>query len=303
MSRKIAITTATGNVGSKVAARLAGEPGVELLLLVRDPARVQDLVDRGARAVATDLGSLDEVLAATQGVDALFWLTPQNFQEEEAIVAGYQRYGRIAAEAVKTNRIGRVVHQSGFVTDGPIPGGPIIEGLAEVEKLLDAAASNVTHLRAAFFFDNYLDQLDGIRGAGQVYMPVRADTVLPMAATSDIAGVAARELLDASWTGRRTLSILGPADTSFADAARAVGEGIGRSVEHVTVTPAQALDSLTQMGLSLALAQGFVDIFAAADAGAIVPQPARDASSTTPTKLSEFARTVIGPALSAAEAA
>ena len=102
MSRKIAITTPTGNVGSKVAARLAGEPGIELLLLIRDPARVQDLVDRGARAVATDLGSLDEVLAATQGVDALFWLTPQNFQEEEAIVAGYQRYGRIAAEAVNS---------------------------------------------------------------------------------------------------------------------------------------------------------------------------------------------------------
>ena len=34
-------------------------------------------------------------------------------------------------------------------------------------KLLDEAASNVTHLRAAFFFDNYLNQLDRIRGAGR----------------------------------------------------------------------------------------------------------------------------------------
>ena len=303
MSLKIAITTPTGNIGSKVAALLVGKPGIELVLLARDPSRVQQLVDRGARAVAADLSSLEDVLVATQGVDALFWLTPQNFHKDEPIVAGYQRYGRIAAEAVKANGIGRVVHQSGFVTDGPIPGGPIIEGLAEVEKLLDSVAANVTHLRSAFFFENYLGQLDGIRGAGQVYMPVQANTVLPMAAATDIARVAARELSDSSWTGRRTLSILGPTDNSFADAARAIGEGIGRTVEHVTVTPEQALEAMTQMGLSQALAQGFVDIFVAADAGAIVPQPGRDASSTTPTTLSEFARTVIGPALSAAEAA
>ncbi len=303
MSRRIAITTPTGNVGSKVAARLAGKPGIELVLLVRDPTRVQDLVDRGARAVATDLGSLDDVLAATEGADALFLLTPQTFREDEPIVAGYQRYGRIAAEAVKANVIGHVVHQSGFVTDGAIPGGPIIEGLAEVEKLLDEAAVNVTHLRAAFFFENYLGQLEGIRGAGQVYMPVRADTVLPMAAATDIADVAVRELANTSWTGRRTLSVLGPIDNSFGEAARALGEGMGRPVEHVTVTSAQALEAMTQMGLSPAMAQAFVDIFEAADGGAIVPQPARDEASTTPTTLQEFGRTVIGPALRAAEAA
>ena len=114
MSRRIAMTTPTGNVGSKVSARLVETPGIELVLLVRDPARVQDLVDRGARAVATDLARLDDVLTATNGADALFWLTPQNFHNDEPIVSGYQRYGRIAAEAVKTNGISHVVHQSGF---------------------------------------------------------------------------------------------------------------------------------------------------------------------------------------------
>ncbi len=40
---------------------------------------------------------------------------------------------------MKANGIGHVVHQSGFVTDGRISGDPIIEGLAEVEQLLDEA--------------------------------------------------------------------------------------------------------------------------------------------------------------------
>ncbi len=39
------------------------------------------------------------------------------------------------------------------------------------------------------------------------------------------------------------------------------------------------------------------------ESGAIVPQPARDEASTSPTTLQEFGRTVIGPALRAAEAA
>ena len=74
-------------------------------------------------------------------------------------------------------------------------------------------------------------------------------------------------------------------------------------MEHVTVTSAQALEAMTQMGLSPAMAQSFVDIFEAADAGAIVPQPARDEASTAPPTLQEFGRTGIGPALRAAEAA
>ena len=122
-----------------------------------------------------------------------------------------------------------------------------------------------------------------------------------MVGTTDIADVAVRELLDPSWTGRRTLSVLGPADLSFDAAADALGDGIGTPVEHVTVTAEQALEALTGMGLSAALAQGFVDIFQAADAGRIIPQPTRDATATTPTTLEEFGRTVVKRALDAAD--
>ncbi len=56
-------------------------------------ARCAEFTERGARV---ENGSLDDaafVARATQGVDALFWLTPQNFEAGEEVRAGYERYG------------------------------------------------------------------------------------------------------------------------------------------------------------------------------------------------------------------
>ena len=298
MTRKIAITTPTGNTGRALTARLldANEnKQLEIVLLARDPGKVRAFTERGARV---EKGSLDDaafVARATEGVDALFWLTPQNFEPGEEVRAGYNRYGRIAAEAVKRNRIRHVVHLSGFVTEKDGEGGQIIDGLADVERLLNDAATNVTHLRAAFYFENYLGQIDPIKQHGSVYMPVKAETRVAMVAPRDRADLAVRELLSSDSNGRQVVSAMGPKDLTFAEAATAVSEGIGRQVSHVTVEPEQARESMIGSGLSAGLADAFVAIFVAADAGLLRWE--RNASSTTPTRLEEFARTVMRPML------
>ncbi len=298
MTKKIAITTPTGKSGRYLTERLLDafkEKQLEIVLLARDPEGVRSFTERGARV---EKGSLDDagfVARATKGVDALYWLTPQNFKPEEDVRAGYNRYGRIAAEAVKGNGIRHVVHLSGFVTEKDGEGGQIIDGLADVERLLNEAAINITHVRAAFFFENYVGQLDPIKNQGSVYMPVKAETRLAMVATRDIADVAARELLTLDWSGRRVVSAMGPKDLTFGEAATALSEGVGRHVSHITVEPEQARESMLGSGMSPSLTDGFLSIFAAADAGLLRWE--RDASSTTPTTLEEFARTVVRPML------
>ena len=195
MTTKIAITTPTGKNGRALTKRLldvAKENQLEIVLLARDPEKVREFSDRGARV---EKGSLDDaafVARATAGVDALFWLTPQNFEPGEEVRAGYNRYGRVAAEAVKRNGIPHVVHLSGFDTEKDGEAGQIVDGLADIEGLLNDAATNITHVRAAFYFENYLGQLDPITSQGSVYMPVNGDTSVAMVATQDIAEVAAR---------------------------------------------------------------------------------------------------------------
>ena len=188
-----------------------------------------------------------------------------------------------------------MVHLSGFVTEKEGEAGQIVDGLADVERLLNEAATNVTHVRAAFFFENYLGQLESIKNQGNVYMPVNAETRLAMVATQDITGVAARELLARDWNGRRVVSPMGPSDLTFGEAAAEISEGIGRQVSHVTVPPEQARESMRGSGMSPGLTDGFVAIFAAADAGLL--RWVRDESSTTPTRMEEFARTVMGAML------
>ena len=298
MTTKIAITTPTGKSGRYLTERLLDavtEKQLEIVLLARDPDRVRSFTERGARV---EKGSLDDagfVARATEGVDALYWLTPQNFEPGEEVRAGYNRYGRIAAEAVKGNGIRHVVHLSGFVTEKDGEGGQIIDGLADVERLLNEAATNITHLRAAFYFENYLGQIDSIKNQGSVYMPVKAETRVAMVATPDIADVAARELLTLDWTGRRVVSAMGPKDLTFGEAASALSAGVGRHVSHITVEPEQARESMLGSGMSPGLTDGFLSIFAAGDAGLLRWE--RDASSTTPTTLEEFARTVVRPML------
>ena len=298
MTTKIAITTPTGKSGRILTERLldaAKEKQLEIVLLARDPEKVREFTERGARV---EKGSLDDasfVTRATKGVDALYWLTPQNFEPGEEVRAGYNRYGRVAAEAVKDNGIRRVVHLSGFVTEKDAEGGQIIDGLADVERLLNEAAANITHVRAAFYFENYLGQLDAIKNQRSVFMPVMTETRLAMVATRDIADVAARELLASDWSGRRVVSAMGPKDLTFGEAAAALSEGIGRHVSHVTVKPEQARESMLGSGMSPGLTDAFLAIFVAADAGLLRWE--RDASSTTPTTLEEFARTVVRPML------
>ena len=298
MPKKIAITTPTGKNGSALTKRLldaAEENDLEIVLLARDPEKVREFTERGARVEKGNLDDAAFVTRATGGMDALFWLTPQNFEPGEEVRAGYNRYGRVAAEAVKRNGIPHVVHLSGFVTEKEGEAGQIVDGLADVERLLNEAATNVTHVRAAFFFENYLGQLEPIKNQGNVYMPVKAETRLAMVATRDIADVAARELLTLDWSGRRVVSAMGPKDLTFSEAATALSEGIGRHVSHITVEPEQARESMLGSGMSPGLTDGFLSIFAAGDAGLLRWE--RDASSTTPTTLEEFARTVVRPML------
>ncbi len=298
MTTKIAITTPTGKNGRAVTERLvdaAKANDLEIVLLARDPERVREFTARGARVEKGNLDDAAFVSRATEGVDALFWITPQNFKSGEEVRAGYNRYGQVAAEAVRRNGIRHVVHLSGFVTEKDGEGGQIIDGLADVERLLNDAATNVTHLRAAFYFENYLGQIDPIKNQGSVYMPVKAETRVAMVAPRDRADLAARELLDSDWSGRRVVSVMGPKDLTFGEAATAVSEGIGRQVSHVTVEPEQARESMIGSGLSAGLADAFVAIFVAADAGLLRWE--RNASSTTPTRLEEFARTVMRPML------
>ena len=73
MSNRVLVTGATGRIGSAVAAQLL-EKGVTTIAMVhRDDARGARLRDLGAEVVVADMFDIQQVTAATECVDRLYF--------------------------------------------------------------------------------------------------------------------------------------------------------------------------------------------------------------------------------------
>ncbi|MFB9382566.1 NAD(P)H-binding protein [Pseudonocardia petroleophila] len=276
---RIAVTTPTGHVGRHVVAMLV-RAGLRPLALLRDPARLPGAVRGHVDTVRVDLGDADAVVAATRGVDALYWVNPSDTGDDP--VADHARLGAHAARAVTENGIGRTVFQSSVGAELRHGAGEI-DGLARVEELLDATGAPVLHLRCGYFFTNLL--LQPLSDVVPVVLPV--DRPMPWVAPRDIAEVAVHRLL-AGWTGRRVQAVHGPEDLSWERAAAVVARATGRPLRAERVPDGEMRGMLrgaglgerqvdAVMGMSTGLRDGFV------------PEQPRDATTTTPTTLAAWA--------------
>ena len=223
---KIAVTTPTGHVGSAVADFLLDFGGdITVKLLGRRPDKLRRYVDRGAEMAVGAQDDADYLVKATRGVDALFWATPPGYGSDD-LRAFQNRLGKAAATAIRDNKIPRVVNLSSVGAQLDSGVGPI-SGLHDVEVLLNNVATNVTHLRPGFFFENLLWQLDSIRKWGRISLPVSGTKSYPMIATRDIGRVAATRLASSDWTGHSVQELHGPADLTFKEVAQTLWRRAG----------------------------------------------------------------------------
>jgi uncharacterized protein YbjT (DUF2867 family) len=289
---KIAITSPSGHIGSLVADYLLAA-GADVRLLARHPEKLARLLTRGAGLAEGSLHDQKYVVEATRGVDALFWVTPSDL-----IAADFRecqnRVGRAAAEAIRVNRIPRVVNVSSVGAQLRSGGGPI-NGLHDVEQLLDRVATHIIHLRPGYFFENFLMQLESIKWQGKVCLPVSGSRRIPMIATCDIARVAADKLVETTWTGRCVRGLHGPADLSFDEAAAAISQGLQREVVFVRVDSDVARKAMVEAGLSGHVADVMLEMYRSIDSGALRTEEQRTPETYTPTRLVDFARETIRP--------
>jgi uncharacterized protein YbjT (DUF2867 family) len=293
---KIAITTPTGHVGSAVAEFLLDFGGdIQVKLLARRPDKLSGFVRRGAEM---SIGSLDDVgylTGAMHDVDALFWATPPGLGSDN-LRAFQRRFGQAAATAVRDSHLPRVVNLSSIGAELDSGAGPI-NGLHDVEQLLNESADNVTHLRPGFFFENLLGQIDSIRQSGTISLPLSGSKRFPMIACRDIAQAAAQRLADGSWTGHSVEELHGPADVSFDDVAQILSEATGRKITFVRCDRQQARQAILDHAVSENTTDAMLELYDAAESGKLRTIQRRSPRTTTSTKLADFARNVMLPLL------
>ena len=286
----IAVTTPTGHVGSHVV-RMLYQAGVRPRVLLRDPARLDTELAEHVEPAVGDLRDADYVAEATEGVDALFWVHPEDWSLPDPY-ADAERTGDGLAAAMRKNRIARVVFQSSIGAELR-HGAGFIDGLARIEERLDAARDDTAllHLRCGYFMTNLLMDLDGLR-AGRLTTIRPLDEPMPWVDPRDIAAVATGRLLATDWSGRQVQAVHGPADLTWTDAAAALSTATGRTIEARQITADEQRAALRGAGLSEVVIEGIIGMSAG-----FTPEQPRSALTTTPSSLVGWAATHLRPAL------
>src|SRR5215203_1872925 len=169
--------------------------GVRPRLLLRKPDRLdvelRDLVE----VAVGDQRDRDYVLEATRGVEAVFWVHPDDWSLPDPN-ADAERTRESLAEAMRQNRIARVVLQSSIGAEMRHGAGSI-DGLARLEERLDEAreetGSALLHLRCGYFMTHLFFDLDGLR-SGRLTTPRPVEEPMPWVDPLDIATVDAMRL-------------------------------------------------------------------------------------------------------------
>jgi uncharacterized protein YbjT (DUF2867 family) len=286
----IAVTTPTGNVGSHVV-RMLCQAGVRPRLLLRNPERLDaDVRDQVELAVG-DQRDADYVAESTRGVDAVFWVHPDDWSLPDPD-ADAERTGEGLAAAMRQNRIARVVFQSSIGAELR-HGAGFIDGLARIEQRLDATRDEtgtaLLHLRCGYFMTNLLHDLDGLR-AGRLTTIRPLDEPMPWVDPRDIATVATVRLLAEDWTGRQVQAVHGPADLTWTEVAAVLSTATGVSIEAQRITDDEERAALRDAGMGEVAVEGIVGMGVGTRDG-FTPEQPRSPLTTTPSTLAGWAIT------------
>lgn len=248
----IAVTGATGQLGGRVARRLAAR-GAAQHLLVRDPARAPELPGATVgRAGFTDGAA---VRAALDGVPVVLMVSasesPDRVEQHRAFV-----------DAAAAAGVGHLVYVS-FAGAAPDATFTHARDHWHTEQHIRASGMAFTFLR-----DNlYADFLPGLAGADGVIRGPAGDGRVAAVAQDDIAEVATLVLTEPGAHAGQTYDLTGPEALSLHEVAAVLSKGTGRTVTYRPETVAEAYRSRASYGAEDWLVDAWVSTYTAIAAG------------------------------------
>jgi uncharacterized protein YbjT (DUF2867 family) len=240
----------SGNVGSVVADTLLSQ-GQKVRVVVRDRAKAQRFVDRGAEVAIADLADSAGLAKALEGAKGAFLLIPPDMS-----IADYRAHQRKMADsivtAVETAKVPHLVFLSSVAAQHESGTGPIA-GLHYAEQKLGALKiTKSTFLRAAYFMENLGSALGTVeQGFIGSFFP--ADFAFDMIATVDIGKLAAQLLVEGAKTS--TVVQLGGGRYSMNDIAAALSRTVGKPIKVQEAPLAAMAQALEGYGMQPELAR------------------------------------------------
>lgn len=289
------VVGASGNTGHVVANNLLSR-GEKVRVIGRNSAHLQPLTSKGAEPFIADITDASALAKAFQGAESAYVMIPPNNTSKDPL--GYSnRVSDAIAATVHKAGTKNVVVLSSVGAELPSGTGPVV-GLHYLEqKLNQISSANVLYLRAGYFMENTLPQVNAIRQMGSAAGPVRPDLKLPMIAARDIGTVAADALLHPMVRGKQTRELHGQSDISYNEVASIIGKAIGKpDLKYVQPPDDQLRGVLVQMGMSEPMANLLLEMTHALNNGEMRALEPRATQNTTPTTYETFVTEVFVPA-------
>ncbi|MBS1599954.1 MAG: NAD(P)H-binding protein [Bacteroidetes bacterium] len=284
---KFTVTGSLGNI-SQPLSKILINAGHQVTIISSNPSKKQEIEKMGAKAAIgsiTDIGFLTKSFA---GADAIYTMVPPNFG-----AANYRQYiaeiGKNYAAAIKSSGITRVVNLSSIGAHLSQGTGPIA-GLHDVEIELNALEGvAVKHLRAGFFYTNFLQDIGMIKSNNIIGNNYSAQARLAMVHPKDIAEAAAQELQQ-SFAGKSYQYVISD-ERKVSDVVKTLGTAIGKpALPWVEFSDEQSFGGMTNAGLPVPVAETFVEMGTAVRKGILwTDYDQNKPKSYGKTKLEDFA--------------
>ena len=283
------VTGATGNVGSRVADILL-DSGKPVRVIGRSYDRLKSFITKGAMPYVGDMGDADFLIKAFRGATAVFSMIPRDMRSEN-IRSHYNKISRSTEKALKESGITHVVNLSSVGAHLPAKTGPIVGLHEHEERLNNILGLNVVHLRAAYFMENIMYNVDLIKRQGINGSALRGDLPMYMIHTRDIATAAAGYLKDLNFSGKTVRYLLGERNLTMAEITEILGKAIGKpGLRYVQFSYPDTEKAMIEMGLSKDVAHSYVEMSRSLNDGILSKGIRRTPERTTETSIEEFAK-------------
>lgn len=225
--KRILIIGATGTIGRQVVSQLLSTDA-QIRAMTRDPDAAG--LPPGVEAVRGDLTDPASLEGCLDGVEAVFlvWTAPA-----ATVPAAVDRIAKRARRVVFLTAPHKTPHPLFQQTN------PMAAMHAEIERRIEASGLRWTFLRPGMFAANALSWWGSQIRSGDVVRWPYADVPTAPIHERDVAAVAIRALLEDGHEGSEYV-LTGPESLSHREQVAAIGEGIGRPLRFVEISPDEA---------------------------------------------------------------
>ena len=255
---KITLTGSTGNITKPLAEILVAK-GHEVKIISSNTDRTEEIKSLGAIPLIGSVSDTGFLKDAFTGADAIYTMVPPNFAAPKfrAYIRGI---GENYAAAIKESGVKKVVNLSSVGADLPDGTGPIA-GLHDVENIFAALNGvDVKHLRAGYFYINFLANIDMVKHANILGSNFGADSKLVLVHPRNIAEVAA-EVLESNFTGKTIQYVASDDESTPSDVAKVLGAAVGNpALPWIEFSDEDALNGMVGAGLPEEIAKNYVEM-------------------------------------------